>query len=166
MHQQLGQTMLDRLEMAEPSVGGIQLLHQLADALLEMLDPRMVGEGKLEAIDLLHQSLDHASELTRLVLATLIARFERVGELSHLALEPSIALRGIASCSISPISARSSRSVLTAVSSPYGAVRGRDPAVDLPKLLLVAGQILRTRSESGSDVVAGWTRAAPALMRG
>ena len=80
MRQQLGQTMLDRLEMVEPGAGDLQLRHQLADPLLEMADPRMVGEGKLEPVDFLHQSLDHAFEVIRRVLAALIVRFERIGE--------------------------------------------------------------------------------------
>ena len=43
MDEQLGQPALDRLEMVEPGVGGVELLDQLGDPILEMAERRLVA---------------------------------------------------------------------------------------------------------------------------
>ncbi len=80
MDQELGQPALDRFEMVETGVGGVELLDQLGDPILEMAERRLVAAVELNALDLVDQAGDHGLELARDVLAVSIARFQRVRE--------------------------------------------------------------------------------------
>ena len=80
MDEQLGQATLDRFEMIEPGVGGVELLDQFGDPVLEMAERRLVAARELYAFDLVDQTRDHGFELVGHVLAVAITCFERVGE--------------------------------------------------------------------------------------
>src|SRR5204862_4931239 len=87
MYQQLGEPALDRLEVVEPGVGGVELLDQLGDTILEMADSRLVAAGELNPLDLVDQSLDDGLDLVRRSLVALVARLERVSERCNAAFE-------------------------------------------------------------------------------
>ena len=66
--EQLGEPALDRLEVIEPRVGGVELLDQLGDTVLEMADGRLVAAGELDPLNLVNQSLDDGLDLMRMLL--------------------------------------------------------------------------------------------------
>ena len=65
MHQQVGQAALDRVELVEPGVGGVELLGQLGDAILQRAERELVALAQLRAVEPLAQLADRAFELGR-----------------------------------------------------------------------------------------------------
>ena len=87
MHQQIGQAALDRFQVAEARVGGVQPLHQLDDAILEMADRDIVAARLLDLLDLVGQRLHQRFQPRRHVVAALRALGQRVGERGNAMLE-------------------------------------------------------------------------------
>ena len=52
MDEQFGQPALDRFEVAEAGVGGVELFDQPGDPVLEMADRRLVGARELQPFEL------------------------------------------------------------------------------------------------------------------
>ena len=65
MHQQVGQPAFDRAELAEPGVGGVELLGQLGDAVFQRAERELVALAQLHAVEPLAQLADRAFELRR-----------------------------------------------------------------------------------------------------
>ena len=55
MHQEIGDAALDRFEMAEPRVGGIEALHQRRDAVFQMRQSGVIGVGQLHPFEFFDQ---------------------------------------------------------------------------------------------------------------
>ena len=87
MHQQVAQAPLDRLELAEPRFGSVQLLHQLDDAVLQMADRHVVAARGLQQLDLVGQRLHQRFQLRRHRAAVLRALGQRVGDRRYAVLE-------------------------------------------------------------------------------
>ena len=87
MDQQLGKPALDRLEMVETGVGGVELLDQHGDPVLEVAERHVIAAGELDPLDLVDQSRHHGFHLARHVMAVAVARFERIRERGDPALE-------------------------------------------------------------------------------
>ena len=60
--EQFGQPALDRVEMVEAGVGGVELLDQSHDPVLEMVDRGLVGAASLELVDLVGEASHHGFE--------------------------------------------------------------------------------------------------------
>ena len=65
MHQQIGEPALDRFEIAEPRVGGVEPLDQLGDAVFECAERGVIGMGELHPFELLDQSGEQLLQLAR-----------------------------------------------------------------------------------------------------
>ena len=63
--QQVGEAALDGFEMAEPGVGGVELLRQLGDAVLERAERKLIALAELHAVEPLAQRADRAFQLGR-----------------------------------------------------------------------------------------------------
>ena len=85
--QELGETALDSLKLAEARTGSVELLHQPGDAALEIADGRVVAARILQAFDLVGQALDDRFELRRHAAAVLHARLQRLGDMRDTLIE-------------------------------------------------------------------------------
>ena len=80
MNEELRQAALDRFEMIEPGIRGVQFLNQLGDAALEMAKRGLIAAAQLHALDLVRQAFKNSFELDGHALPALVTRGERVGE--------------------------------------------------------------------------------------
>ena len=65
MHQQVGDAALDRFEMTEPRVGGIEALHQRRDPVFQMRQRGVIGMRQLHPFELFDQPREQLLELVR-----------------------------------------------------------------------------------------------------
>ncbi len=80
--QKVGDTALDPFQMAEPGVGGVELLHQLDKVILEMAEglAAAVRRLKMQLLDLVRERLHQRFQPRRHRAAALRALGQRVGE--------------------------------------------------------------------------------------
>ena len=55
MHQQIGEAALDRFEIAEPRVGGVEPFDQLGDAVFECAERGVIGVRELDPFEFFDQ---------------------------------------------------------------------------------------------------------------
>ena len=79
VHQEVGEAAFDRFKLADACAGGVKLLHQVGEAVLEITEGHVIGARILQALDLVGQTLDQRFELRRHAAAVLNARFESIG---------------------------------------------------------------------------------------
>ena len=63
--QQVGKSALDGLQMAEPGIGGVELLRKFGDAVLERAERKLIALAELHAVEPLAQSANRTFQLGR-----------------------------------------------------------------------------------------------------
>ena len=87
MDQQLGEPAFDRFQLIDPRVGGVKLLDQLGDAVLQMTEHGVIAARELHPLDVVGQCSDDRFELAWHVLAAVVAGRERIGKRANALLQ-------------------------------------------------------------------------------
>ena len=77
--QEIAERLLDRLEMIEAGIGGVELLDQMADPVLELADRSLVGAAEAHLLEPVRQAFDDGVEIGRHAGAGLAAALEHLG---------------------------------------------------------------------------------------
>ena len=87
MYQEVGEAAFHRFKLADARAGGVELLHQGGDTVLEIPEGNVIGARILQSLDLVGQSLDQRFELRRHAAAVLHPRFESIGNVRDTPIE-------------------------------------------------------------------------------
>ena len=80
LDQEIGQSALDRAEMVEARVGGVELLGQPHDAVFEIVDRALVGTAGMQLIDLVGEAAHHRLEAGGVAGRRAARLLQRVGD--------------------------------------------------------------------------------------